>query len=96
MSDPKDIAAKITELYPEIRQHDIGISVEEDPATGEWCVVMTHGKHSLSTHVTKQDADDCLSGKQCYELGVQIGRFVESYCLGQGECPVPAGEPRTA
>ncbi|MGE4538658.1 hypothetical protein K9F62_07495 [Desulfovibrio sp. JY] len=88
MSDPKKLAQSIASLYPEISKHGIAVSVAEDAATGDWLVTMTHGKHTLSTHLAKKDADDCQNGIQCVSLGIQIGRFVEDYCLGQGECPV--------
>lgn len=88
MSDPNVLAQSISSLYPEIAKHGIAVSVAKDAATGDWLVTMTHGKHALSTHLAQKDAEDCLAGRQCVSLGVQIGRFVENYCLGQGECPV--------
>ncbi|MEA4855119.1 MAG: hypothetical protein AAGU21_13080 [Solidesulfovibrio sp.] len=87
MTGPQDIAASIAALYPEIARHGIDVAVADDPATGEWLVTMRHGAHSLSTHLGKADAEACLRGVQCAALGIQIGRFVENYCLGQGECP---------
>jgi len=88
MTDPKSLAQAIASLYPEIAKHGIAVSVAQDPATDAWLVTMSHGGHTLSTHLEKKDADDCLAGVQCVYLGVQIGRFVENYCLGQGDCPV--------
>lgn len=87
MIDPKQIAASIATLYPEIARHGIDVAVADDPATGDWLVTMRHGGHALSTHLGKDDAEACLRGEQCATLGIQIGRFVENYCLGQGECP---------
>jgi hypothetical protein len=88
MTDPQALAQAIASLYPEIARHGIAVSVAEDPTTGAWLVTMGHGSHSLSTHLEKTEADACLAGVVCVHLGVQIGRFVENYCLGQGECPV--------
>jgi hypothetical protein len=88
MTDPQALVQAITALYPEIAGHGIAVSVAEDPATGDWLVTMRHGDHTLSTHLEKDDAAACLTGVLCVHLGVQIGRFVENYCLGQGECPV--------
>jgi hypothetical protein len=88
MTDPKSLAQAVASLYPEIAKHGIELSVVGDPANQAWIVTMHHGNHSLSTRLEKRDADDCLAGIVCVHLGVQIGRFVENYCLGQGECPV--------
>jgi hypothetical protein len=87
MTDPKALANAIASLYPEIAAHGIAVTVTEDPASGAWLVTMGNSGNSLSTHLEKKDADDCLAGIKCVHLGVQIGRFVENYCLGKGECP---------
>jgi len=50
-------------------------------------VEFTHDEHSLETHLDKKDVEDCLAGKKCIHMGVQIGRFVESYCLKDDVCP---------
>ena len=88
MADPASVAQSIAALYPEIARHGIAVDVAEDPATGAWLVTLRHGDNKLSTHLEKADAEACLAGVQCVALGVQIGRFVENYCLGRGECPV--------
>lgn len=88
MTDPQSLVQAVVSLYPEIVRHGIEVSVAEDPATGAWLVTMRHGHHSLSTHLEKADANACLAGVTCVPLGLQVGRFVENYCLGQGECPV--------
>lgn len=81
------LTQSIASLYPEIAAHGIAVGVAEDAATGDWRVTMTHDAHTLSTHLSRKEADDCLSGVQCVSLGIQVGRFVENYCLSQGECP---------
>lgn len=88
MADPQSIAQAINTLYPEVSRHGIDISVTDDPATGDWLVTMRHDEHTLSTHLAKKHAEECLEGIQCATLGVQIGRFIEAYCLGRGDCPV--------
>ncbi len=87
MTDSRQIAASVASLYPEIARHGITLSVADDPASGDWLVTMRHENHVLSTHLGKEDADACIRGVQCASLGVQIGRFVENYCLSLGECP---------
>uniref|UniRef100_I2PWQ3 Uncharacterized protein n=1 Tax=Desulfovibrio sp. U5L TaxID=596152 RepID=I2PWQ3_9BACT len=88
MTDPKAIAQAITTLYPEVSRHGVDITVADDPATGDWLVTMRREGNSLSTHLAKKNAEECLEGIQCTTLGIQIGRFIEAYCLGKGDCPV--------
>ena len=88
MTDPKALAGAIAALYPEIARHGIAVSLADDPATDSWLVTLSHGGNTLSTHLERQDAATCVLGGACVGLGVQIGRFVENYCLGRGECPV--------
>ena len=87
MTDPRRIAASIASLDPELARHGSALSVADDPVSGDWLVTMRHEDHALSTHLGKDDADACIRGVQCASLGVQIGRFVENYCLSLGECP---------
>jgi len=87
MTDSHSVAQAIARLYPEIAAHGINVSVADDPATASWRVVLTHGGNTLATYLERKDADDCVSGVKCVGLGVQIGRFVENYCLSKGECP---------
>ncbi|WP_300163019.1 hypothetical protein [Solidesulfovibrio sp.] len=87
MTDPRRIAASIDTLYPEISRRGIDLSVAEDPINGDWLVTMRHDDRSLSTHLDKDDADACVAVGACAAVGVQIGRFLENYCLSRGVCP---------
>ena len=87
MTDPQSVAQAIASLYPEIAAHGIAVSVADAPAAGAWRVTLTHAGNTLDTYLDHNDADDCVSGVKCVSLGVQIGRFVENYCLARGECP---------
>ena len=78
---------KIRELYPEIDKHKIGTSLRYDQDTDTWLVKFRTGEHTLETHLEKKDVEDCIAGTQCVHLGVQLGRFVEYYCLRDNVCP---------
>lgn len=84
--DARSLEEKIRTLYPEIGKHSLGVSVTKDAKTGDWLISIDNGEHSLSTHISEQDAADCIDGTKCVHLGVQIGTFVENYCLGGGAC----------
>lgn len=82
-----ELLAKIREIYPEIEKNNIQISCYYEEKTEAWKVVFEYGDHSLETLLDKTDVEDCLVGKKCVHMGVQVGRFVETYCLKDDICP---------
>ena len=87
--DPKALAAKIREMYPEIGTYKLKMDVSFDPATQAWLVKLTKDAHELLTHVEQKDAEDCLKGVKCVCLTHQIGQFIRVYCEGgEGSCAV--------
>jgi hypothetical protein len=68
-------------MYPEITKHGLSLSLSFDKDTDSWVVRLSKGKHNLTTHLEKKDAEACLDGTQCIYLGVQIGQFVENFEL---------------
>jgi len=77
--DPKVLTSKLSEMYPEIRKHDLNLSVRFDEKKDAWIVQLVKGKHELTTHIERKDAEACLDGVQCIYLGVQIGQFVKNF-----------------
>ncbi len=77
--DKKALASKLSEMYPEIRKHDLNLSVSFDNKKDAWIVQLSKGKHELTTHLERKDAEACLDGVQCIYLGVQIGQFVKNF-----------------
>ena len=82
------LEAKIREIYPELEEYDVAISIYFDEKTDAWVVTFSKNGHSLDTHLDKDDVQACVEGKKCVYMGVQIGRFIENYCLRDGVCPV--------
>jgi hypothetical protein len=70
---------KIAEMYPEIGQHQIILSVEFDAAKDAYLVKLQKDHHQLTTHLEKKDAEDCLRNIKCVYLGTQIGQFVKNF-----------------
>jgi len=81
------IVKKIKEIYPELGAHSVELLVSQEEGGG-WDVTMKMGEAELTTHIEKHDAEKCLAGEQCVHMGVQVGRFIENYCLGGKACPV--------
>lgn len=70
---------KITEMYSEIKQHDISISMEFDSDKKAYIVKLRKGDVELTTHLDKKDADDCMNNIKCVYLGVQIGQLIKNF-----------------
>ena len=69
----------ILELHPEIVQHALNISVTFDEAKNAFVVKFSRGGRELITYLDKQDADECIEGKKCIHLGVQVAEFLADF-----------------
>lgn len=70
---------KITEMYPEVERHGIAVSLDFNKEKNAYIVKFKKGKHELTTHLEKKDADECMDGMKCVYLGVQLGEFVMNF-----------------
>ncbi len=70
---------KILEMYPEIQDNGINLSLTFDEQKDAYIVRLSKGGHELSTHLDKADADECMNGVKCVHLGVQIGEFIKNF-----------------
>lgn len=81
-ADAKALDTKLRELYPEIGKHGLSLSLTFDSGKDAWVVRLMKGKHELTTHLEKKDADACFQGVQCIYLGVQISQFIGNFESG--------------
>jgi hypothetical protein len=70
---------KIMEMYPDTEKHNISVGLEFSDEKNAYVVKFKRGKHELTTHLEKKDADDCMDGIKCIYLGVQIGQFIKNF-----------------
>lgn len=70
---------KIAEMYPEIAQHKIILSVDFDAAKDAYLVKLKKDQQEMTTHLEKKDAEDCLRNIKCVYLGTQIGQFIKNF-----------------
>lgn len=75
MHDKKELCEKIKSIYPDIGECGIDVDVEYDETKKAWLVDLKKDEHELKTHLEPSEADDCMEGKQCVSLGVQIGQL---------------------
>ncbi len=81
--NPEMLDSKLRKMYPEIVNHGLSLSLSFDPSKDAWIVKLGKGKHELTTHLEKKDAEACLEGIQCVYLGVQISQFLENFESGE-------------
>ncbi len=75
MHDKKELCEKITTLYPEIGVCGIDIDVDYDKKNKAWAVNLKKDDHELKHYLEVPDADNCMDGKQCVSLGLEIAQL---------------------
>ena len=70
---------KIMEMYPEISKQGISLGLDFSKEKNAYIVRFKKGKHELTTHLEKKDADACMDGIKCVYLGVQVGQFIKNF-----------------
>jgi hypothetical protein len=75
MYSKEELCKKITELYPDIGQCGIDITVEHDPIKKIWLIDLKKGSHELKHHLEIPDADACMANQQCVSLGLEIDQL---------------------
>ena len=75
MHDKKELCEKITSIYPDIGECGIDVDVEYDETKKAWIVDLKKGEHELKTHLELAEADECMEGKQCVSLGLQVAQL---------------------
>ncbi|MEJ2728871.1 MAG: hypothetical protein P8185_10235 [Deltaproteobacteria bacterium] len=78
MIDSEELCEKIIELYPDIGECGIDVKVEFDENQNSWVVDLKKDKHELKTFLEHGDAENCMAGKQCVSLGIEIAQLKDS------------------
>jgi len=77
------LRAKILEMYPEIKKHEISFSLRFNAEKNAYILDFKKDKHELTTHLEKKDADDCMNNIKCVYLGMQVGQFLRYFEEGE-------------
>ena len=75
MYDKNELCGKIKKIFPDIGECGIDVKVDYDDKKKAYVVDLKKDQHELKTYLEKEDADTCMSGKQCIGLGLQIGQL---------------------
>lgn len=72
---------KIMEMYPEIGKYGISAGLEFSEEKNAYIVKLKKDNRELTTHLEKNDADECMNGIKCVYLGVQMSQFIKNFEL---------------
>ena len=75
MYSNQELCGKIQKLYPEIGTCGIDVEVQHDDEEKVWVVDLKKDGHELKHHLEYPDADNCMEGKQCVSLGLEIAQL---------------------
>jgi len=80
---------KILEMYPEITKYGISVELEFSEEKDAYIVHFKHergkDKHELTTHLEKNDADECMNNIKCVYLGIKVAQFIKNFELQERE-----------
>jgi hypothetical protein len=75
MYEKEQLCEKIKSIYPDIGECGIDLAVRYDKAQESWVVDLKKGKKELKTYLMPEEADQCMQGKQCVSLGIQVAQL---------------------
>ncbi|UCD65516.1 MAG: hypothetical protein JSW69_05690 [Deltaproteobacteria bacterium] len=78
MIDKDVLCDKIQQLYPEIGECGIDLTVDFDKRQNAWAVNLKKDNHELKHFLERPDADACIEGKQCVALGLEIAQLIKN------------------
>ena len=76
---PVALKDKILQMHPLIEGRGISLSVTFSHLKDVWVVKMRKDGHELVTYLERSAADDCIDGRVCVHLGVQIDEFMRNF-----------------
>ncbi|MHB1014511.1 MAG: hypothetical protein ACYC2W_04415 [Desulfurivibrionaceae bacterium] len=75
MHTKEELCEKIKAVFPEIGACGIDLMVDYDKQNKAWVVDLKKDRHELKTFLEESEAQQCMDGKQCVSLGLQIGQL---------------------
>jgi hypothetical protein len=78
MIDKSQLCEKIIEIYPDIGQCGIDVTVHFNDDQKRWVVDLKKENHHMKTFLENGDAELCLAGRQCVSLGIEIAQLKDT------------------
>jgi hypothetical protein len=76
--DKHELCKKIKQLYPDIGECQVDLNVAYDQDNHRWKVHLKKDDKELDTYLEPNDAELCMSGKQCVSLSIEINQLKDS------------------
>jgi hypothetical protein len=70
------VTEKIHEFHPEIKRNNMDLSVTFDEGADGYLIKLSKSGAVVGSYLIEQDADDCLAGKRCVNLAVQVTQLI--------------------
>jgi hypothetical protein len=67
---------KIREFHPEIDQNSVDLNVTWDEADKRYAIKLSKDGEAAGAYLEQKDAEDCLAGKKCVNLAVQVTQLL--------------------
>ncbi|MBU4117558.1 MAG: filamentous hemagglutinin N-terminal domain-containing protein, partial [Proteobacteria bacterium] len=77
MHTKEELCEKIKKVFPEIGACGINLMVDYDKQNKVWVVDLKKDNHERKTFLDESEAQQCMDGKQCVSLGLQIGQLMK-------------------
>ena len=74
-----ELMDKILEMYPEIARRKFIVGLDFDEGKNAYVLSLKRGAASLTTHLEKKEADECMNGVKCVYLGFQVAQFIKNF-----------------
>ena len=75
MIDKYTLCQKIKELYPDIGQCGIDVSVDFDEQENTWVVNLRKDSYELKTFLEENEAEKCMIAEKCVGVGFEIAQL---------------------
>jgi hypothetical protein len=70
------VTATIRKFHPEIEQNNLDLNVNYDEAEDRYLVKLSKSGETVGAYLDQKDVDDCLEGKKCVNLAVQVTQLI--------------------
>jgi hypothetical protein len=92
MLTKEELCQKIIEVFPDIGECGIDVNVDWDERNNAWAIDLKKGDEELKTFLETDEAGQCMEGKQCVSLGLQIAQLRSNIESKEVEFPKPMHE----
>jgi hypothetical protein len=70
------VIEKIRYFHPEIGRNNIDLNVTYEEAGDRYFIKLSKSGEIVGAYLDQKDADECLAGKKCVNLAVQVTQLI--------------------